>query len=386
MLNEKIKMIINPYIFLLFGALIASGCATPKVSSTNEMNLDDEDSTLAGGIGSRDIRTIATSMAPEILGLPEISQADGVARIAISPIRNNSRFIIDKDIFMRRLRLELNKYGSGQVRFFSQGRNQAVRQEVLEGRDEIRLQEMLDQIGDEIARSSWVTSADVPPRIAVLPVLNSNFVNMNADSVVAMLRARVVSKTEGKVAFLLPGEMRGADYILTGQFIAESLQTEGIVNLVNYIEVVDERLREGKSLNVYDDIGDGNVSNENGNQVVISSGVRQQPSMLELIARNQQLRISPNINKYLNIMVADAESKTTVYENMFAVEKKITQGLGRANYILSGEISALSKGMQGRQTDYLLYTFQLVDPDSNEILWEDGFEFKRSTSSGIVYQ
>ena len=31
-------------------------------------------------------------------------------------------------------------------------------------------------------------------------------------------------------------------------------------------------------------------------------------------------------------------------------------------------------------------SIQLTDPESNEVIWEDAYEVKRLTRSGIVYQ
>jgi len=49
-------------------------------------------------------------------------------------------------------------------------------------------------------------------------------------------------------------------------------------------------------------------------------------------------------------------------------------------------VSGLSKRANGEQSDYLLITVQLVDPDSNEVLWEDGYEVKKKSAAGTVYQ
>ena len=38
-------------------------------------------------------------MTPSLLSTPEVAGRGGIVRIAISPIRNSTRFIVDKDIF-----------------------------------------------------------------------------------------------------------------------------------------------------------------------------------------------------------------------------------------------------------------------------------------------
>ncbi len=248
----------------------------------------------------------------------------------------------------------------------------------MEGKNDARLQQALAQVGDEISELAVFGNAQRPPRIAVVPVLNCNFVNMNADSMMAMLRNEVASSATGRLQFLMPGTIDNADYLLTGQFIAESLKTEAIVDLSQYIQVVEERLKNGKSLSVYDDNA--------GNQIIVNLDAGRRPSILECIAANSQLRMPPNVTKRLSVMLVKADDKAAVYEKMVTLEEKLTEELGRADLVLSGEISGLSKRVQGLASDYLLITMQLVDPVTNELVWEDGYEIKKQSRAGIVYQ
>ena len=59
---------------------------------------------------------------------------------------------------------------------------------------------------------------------------------------------------------------------------------------------------------------------------------------------------------------------------------------GAADYLLSGEISGLSTQRGGSAADYLLITVTLVEPVSNEVIWEDAYEVKRVTQTGTVYR
>lgn len=367
-------------------AVFCCSCATPHTSSQTQISVDEDP--LGGGISSNDVRTMANQMTPTLLGLPEIGGSPDVVRIAISPMKNSSRFIIDMGIFMKRLRLELNRYSQGKVRFFSQGNAQVTRKSVLDGRNEAAIGASLNELAKSLLTSPTITAAVQPPKIAVVPVLNANLINMNADSFVAMLRSQIASQANGKIQFLMPGTVEGADYYLTGQFIAESMTSQGIVNLADYIGIVEARLREGKSLSVYDD-DDGlgvNAKNNRGNQLIINSGVNRGPPILEQILTNSQLRSKPNVTKHLNAMLIKTDSKIIVYEKMITIEEKMTEGLDKSDYLLSGEITGLSKRRQGVETDYLLVTLQLVDPVSNELLWEDGYEVMKQSKSGIVYQ
>ena len=216
----------------------------------------------------------------------------------------------------------------------------------------------------------------------------AGYMQMNADSFAAMLRSKVAERGQGKIQFLMPGAEKGADYYLTGQFIAESMKQEGIVNLTSYINLMDERIKNGESLDLYDD-SPANVGNSNsGNQVNIVNGDwhRHYPSLFNQLQMSAKLREMPDVTKRFNVMLVKSDEKVAVWEKMVTLEKKITDGTEHADFILSGEISGLSKRSGGTQSDYLLMTMQLVNPDSNEVLWEDGYEVKKSSRSGTVYQ
>ncbi|MDH3982213.1 MAG: penicillin-binding protein activator LpoB [Kiritimatiellaceae bacterium] len=363
-----------------------TGCSTPKVSSHNQVSPDQD--IIAGGMSSGDIRTVASQMCPAVLSIPEVVANDGITRIAISPMKNSSRFIVDMNIFMKKLRLELNRYGQGQVRFFSQNNAAKTRSTVLKNRQAEQVSENLNMVAEKIISLPLVSGSAEPVSVAVIPVLNANFVNMNADSLTAMLRGKVAERSNGKILFALPGSNAKVDYYLTGQFIAEGMKQEGIVNLVDYIGLMEDRMKKGESLDLYDESPASIAGTNSGNQVNVIAGSPQsrEPSLLRQIQLSSQLRTEPNVTKHLNVMLVKADDQLAVFEKMFTVEEKITDGTGAADFVLSGEVSGLSKRVNGTQSDYLLITMQLIDPVSNELLWEDGYEVKKSSVSGTVYQ
>ena len=380
---RQIGLFIIGSAFLLVGL---AGCATPKVSTHGQVNPDKD--VITGGLSSGDIRTVSAQMGPEILSLPEIAGADGVVRIAISPMKNSSRFILDMNIFMKKLRLDLNRYADGKVRFFSQNNASETRLTIIKNRREEQVSQSLDALADEIVALSLVVDSAEPIKIAVVPVLNANFVKLNADSMTAMLRSKIADRANGKILFTMPGSEAGADYLLTGQFIADGMKQEGIVNLADYINVMDERIKKGESLDLYDESPASIDGTNSGNQVnVINSlSLKRHPSLFNQLELSANLRSDPNVTKQLNVMLVKAGEGLAVYEKMFTVEEKLTDGTGKADFVLAGEISGLSKRVGGTQSDYLLITMQLVDPITNELLWEDGYEVKKTSVSGTVYQ
>jgi len=370
---------------IFFSGIVFVGCSSPKVSQQSRVQLDEE--VVPGGLGSEDIRSVAAQMCPAILSLPEITQARPPVRIAVSPMKNSSRFIVDMNLFMKKLRLDMNRYSEGKLRFFSQNNAAATRQEILKNRREEQVQKTLDALADSILNIPFIKEGTQPVTLSVLPVLNANFVKLNADSITAMLRSKVAEKSNGRVLFTMPGSEGKADYYLTGQFIADTIKQEGMVNLADYIQMMDERIKKGESLDLYDE-SPASVGENSGNQLNIISGEWRQryPSLFNQLQISSSLRVEPNVTKRLNVMLVRASDKVSVWEKMFTVEKKISSGVEHADYLLSGEISGLSKRAGGTESDYILITMQLIDPETNEVLWEDGYEVKRKSESGTVYQ
>lgn len=391
---KKKSSVLKCFSVLAGTALLLAGCATPEVTRTNEIPLDEEP--MQGGISSADVRTVAVKMCPSILSLPEITGSSDPVRIKIADFKNKSRFFIDRNLFMNRLKLELNRHGRGRIRFLSNNEKvQHSRTQVLKDRQSAQIQKNLKLIAGEIAKSPILQQGKIV-KVAVIPVLNTNMVNMNADSFTAMLRSEIFNAAGGKIQFLMPGVIKGADYFLTGQFIPESMKTEGIINLANYIEVVDARVKAGKSMYITSDgssVTPGQVTtvqqgtNTSVTQITPSSSqIQIYERHLMNILNDPAMRKNPNVNKRLNIMLVDAASKASVYEKMIQLDRKITDNSGAARYIISGEISGMSQRRNGVGTDYLMISIQLTDPESNEVIWEDAYEVKRLTRSGIVYQ
>ena len=383
-------------IAMLIGCSVAllSGCAVPQVTTTNEISPDSDP--LQGGLSSADIRTVASQMCPAILAVPEISDSPELVRIKLAGFSNKSRFFIQNDIFMKRLTVELNRYGRNKVRFLNNdAKVQANRYAVLKDRQSEIIQQNLKKVAAEIAASP-IAKQPKPVKIAVIPVLNTNLVNMNADSFAAMFRSEIVNATAGKLQFLMPGVTEGADYYLTGQFIPETMKTEGIINLANYIEVIDARVKAGKSIYIANEAQGGKsaqvTSIQHGNNISTSTitpasnNTVLYENHLKKILDDPAMRANPNVNKRFNIMLVDVKNKVAVFEKMIMLDRKFSDNSGVAKYIISGEINGMHQRKNGIGSDYLMITVQLTDPESNETIWEDAYEVKRLSQNGIVYR
>jgi len=90
----------------------------------------DERGFVAGtGIESQDLVAVTDKMARSILAVREIAQAKTPPRIVIQPLENKARFPINKDIFLTRIRSELNSKAQGRVRFLARDQMAALQKE-----------------------------------------------------------------------------------------------------------------------------------------------------------------------------------------------------------------------------------------------------------------
>lgn len=370
-----------------------SGCATPRVSKQSPIvDLDEHDSML--GIGSPEIRRVAGELMPEILALPEIADAEGTVRIVLSRVSNRTSHPMDMNIFARKMRAELMKNGGGKVRFIADQRGNAnineTRETVLKQRVEKNREKALDDIAKSIAGMKIFADASNPKTLAVIPAINCNLVNLNADSFVAKLRGKISEYSGGAIEILMPGETAGADYFLTGQFIADSVKQEGMVNLVDYIALMEERLREKDDPREISG-GAQTVSNSTiQNSVVVGGAPAYLPpprrkAILDEIERSRDMRKMPDVAMSLNVMLVDAKRRASCFEKSFDLNKKFDDNSSAANYILSAEISSTSKRSGGRERTYYIFSFKLSDPETNEILWEGIVEEAKETRGGVVY-
>lgn len=366
---------------LIGSCLCFLGCATATYTTTNRIDVDDE-SNDGGGITSADVRLVATSMCPEILALPEVIDSDETIRIKVADVKNSSRFFIDRNLFTKRLCVELNRHGDGAIRFInSTSTTQTARQSVHSDRSKKAFKKQLGLAAKAFVSSPLVEQATNPIKVALIPVLNANLVNMNADSFAAMFRGEIADVANGKVQFLMPGETEGADYWLTGQFYPDSIKMEGIINLANYIEVIDERVKKGESMYL-PEVAMASATPFSATAIATSS---KETELLKML-RNPELQKIPDCEKKLNLMVVKPDNKVAVWEKTITAEQKFSTNDGNAQYILSGEISGMSQNTNGVMSDYLLITMELVDAESNEIVWQDAYEVKRLTKSGTVYR
>ena len=111
----------------LLAIALTVGCASPGVKNPSgvpvtEMRADERGFVTGTGIESQDLVTVTDNMARSVLDTPEIQNFGQIPRVALDPVINETRFPINKEIFLTRIRTQLNRNARGQVRFLARER------------------------------------------------------------------------------------------------------------------------------------------------------------------------------------------------------------------------------------------------------------------------
>jgi len=112
---------------LLIGC--ATGVQNPSGIKVTQMNADERGFVAGTGIESQDLVAVTDKMARSIVLVPEIANAQGTPRVVLEPVRSETRFTINKDIFLTRIQSELNSKARGKVRFLARDRMKALERE-----------------------------------------------------------------------------------------------------------------------------------------------------------------------------------------------------------------------------------------------------------------
>lgn len=119
---------------LLAVATLLAGCASSGVKNPSgvpvtQMRPDEQGFVAGTGVESQDLVAVTDKMARSILTTPQIISAQGTPRVVLDPVVNNTRFPINKDIFLARIRAELNTKARGKVVFLARDRMAALERE-----------------------------------------------------------------------------------------------------------------------------------------------------------------------------------------------------------------------------------------------------------------
>lgn len=119
---------------VLVGVLMWTGCASsgvknPSGVAVTRLNPDEQGFVAGTGIESQDLVAVADKMARSILAIPQIAQAPRPPVVVLDPVENKTRFPINKDIFLTRIRAQLNSRAAGKVIFLARDRMATLERE-----------------------------------------------------------------------------------------------------------------------------------------------------------------------------------------------------------------------------------------------------------------
>ena len=112
-----ILAVLSASLALLAGCSTDAGVHKPAGVPATVMRPDERGFVSGTGIESQDLVAVTDKMARSVLGIPEIARAQVKPYIVLEPVTNNTRFPINKDIFLTRIRAQLNSKAAGNVSF-----------------------------------------------------------------------------------------------------------------------------------------------------------------------------------------------------------------------------------------------------------------------------
>ncbi len=115
-------------------AVLVAGCASRGVKNPSgipvtRMNADEQGFVAGTGVESQDLVAVTDKMARSILSIPQIAQAATPPMVVLDPVDNQTRFPINKDLFLTRIRTQLNSKSAGKVTFLARDRMAALEKE-----------------------------------------------------------------------------------------------------------------------------------------------------------------------------------------------------------------------------------------------------------------
>jgi hypothetical protein len=123
----KLPKKILPMATVVVGASLLVGCASsgvkiPSATGVTEMRGDEKGFVGGTGVESQDLLRVSDKIARGILSAPPIVNATTPPVIVLDPVLNETRFPINKNIFLDRIQAQLISKAAGKVTFLARER------------------------------------------------------------------------------------------------------------------------------------------------------------------------------------------------------------------------------------------------------------------------
>jgi PBP1b-binding outer membrane lipoprotein LpoB len=127
--NIQITLIALPLLTSLLVGCASHGVKNPSGVPVTEMKADERGFVTGTGVESQDLVAVTDKMTRSILAIPQIANAQTTPRVVLDPVMNETRFPINKEIFLTRIRTLLNSKAQGKVIFLARERMDTLQRE-----------------------------------------------------------------------------------------------------------------------------------------------------------------------------------------------------------------------------------------------------------------
>jgi PBP1b-binding outer membrane lipoprotein LpoB len=107
----------------------SSGVKNPSGVPVTHMTADEQGFVAGTGVESQDLVMVADKMSRSILSIPQIANAATPPTIVLDPVDNQTRFPINKEIFLTSIRKNLNSKAHGKIMFLARSQMATLEQE-----------------------------------------------------------------------------------------------------------------------------------------------------------------------------------------------------------------------------------------------------------------
>ena len=113
----------------MFAGCASSGVKNPSGIGVTEMRADEKGFVAGTGVESQDLVAVTDKMARSILDTPQVRNAHSPPIVVLDPVMNETRFPINKDMFLTRIQVLLNSKCEKKVQFLARDRMAALERE-----------------------------------------------------------------------------------------------------------------------------------------------------------------------------------------------------------------------------------------------------------------
>ena len=114
---------------VIFSGCASSGVKNPSGIGVTEMRADEKGFVAGTGVESQDLVAVTDKMARSILDTPQVRNAHSPPVVVLDPVMNETRFPINKDMFLTRIQVLLNSKCEKKVQFLARDRLAALERE-----------------------------------------------------------------------------------------------------------------------------------------------------------------------------------------------------------------------------------------------------------------